>query len=48
MEPDKELLKKVEAANKALKEATTLKEEVPTFKDHKATSSDKRVKKLNK
>jgi len=48
MEPDKKLLKKVVADNKAIKKATTFREEWPTHKDHKATSSDKAVKKLNK
>ena len=48
MEPDKKLLKKVVADNKAIKNATTFREEWPTHKDHKATSSDKKVKKLNK
>ena len=48
MEPDEKLLEKVVADNKALKKATTFKEEAPTFKDHKAKSSDKKVKKLNK
>lgn len=46
MKPDKNLLKKVDADNKALKEKTTLKEEAPTFKDHKATSSNERVAEL--
>ena len=48
MKPDKKLLKKVDALNKAIKKASTFKEEWPTYKDHKAKSSDKKVKKLNK
>ena len=48
MEPDKNLLKKVNADNKALKEKTTLNEVPQTYKDHTATSSDERIKKLNK
>jgi hypothetical protein len=48
MKPDKDLLKKVDADNKKLKDATTFKEIASTYKDHKATSSDARVKKLNK
>jgi len=46
--PDKKLLKKVEADNKAIKKASTFREEWPTHKDSKAISSDKKVKKLNK
>ena len=34
--------------DKAIKKATTFREEWPTHKDHKAKSSDKAVKKLNK
>ena len=48
MEPDKKLLKKVVADNKAIKKATTFREEAPTYADHKATSSNKRVEELNK
>ena len=48
IKPDKKLLKQVVADNKALKKATIYREEAPTFKDHKAKSSDKAVKKLNK
>jgi hypothetical protein len=48
MKPDEKLLKQVDADNKKLKDATMFKEEAPTYKDHKATSSNKRVKKLNK
>ena len=48
MKPDKKLLKLVQAANKVLKDASTYPEVAPTYKDHKATSSDKRVEKLNK
>ena len=48
MEPDKNLLKKVDADNKALKEKSQFAEEASTHKDHEATSSDERVKKLNK
>jgi hypothetical protein len=46
--PDKKLLKQVEADNKAIKAKSIYKEEAPVAKDHKATSSDKKVKKLNK
>ena len=48
IKPDKKLLKAVKADNQALKKASTYREEAPTYKDHKAISSDKRVKKLNK
>lgn len=48
MKPNKKLLKQVDADNKKLKDATTFKEIAPTYKDHTATSSDERVKKLNK
>ena len=48
MEPDKKLLKQVVAVNKKIIKASTFKEEAPTFKDHKAISSDDRIKELNK
>ena len=48
MKPNKKLLKAVEVDNKAIKKASTFREEWPTYKDHKATSSDKKVGKLNK
>ena len=48
MKPDDKLLKKVVADNKAIKKASVFREEAPIAKDHKATSSDKKVKKLNK
>jgi hypothetical protein len=48
MKPDEKLLKKVLSDNKALKKASRYREEAPSFKDHKAKSSDKAVKKLNK
>ena len=48
MEPDEKLLEKVAADNKAIKAKSIYREESPTYKDHKATSSDKKVKKLNK
>ena len=40
------LLKKVKAQNIALKKATNIPEEAPTYADHKAVSSDERVKDL--
>ena len=48
MEPDKKLLKKVEVDMASIKGASVFREEAPTHKDHKAKSSDKKVKKLNK
>ena len=48
MKPDEKLLKTVNALNKAIKEKVEFREEAPTYADHKAVSSDKRVKKLNK
>ncbi len=48
MEPDKKLLKKVEAEQKAIKEASVFNEEGRIAKDNTAISSDERVKKLNK
>jgi hypothetical protein len=43
---DENLLKKVKAQNIALKKATNIPEESPTYADHKAVSSDERVKDL--
>ena len=48
MKPNEKLLKKVDALNKAIKEKVEFREEAPTYADHKAVSSDKRVKKLIK
>jgi hypothetical protein len=48
MEPDKKLLKKVEAEQKAIKKASVFKEEALIAKEHKATSSDEKIKELNK
>ena len=48
MEPDKKLLKKVEAEQKAIKKASVFKEEATVAKDHKAISSDEKIKELNK
>jgi hypothetical protein len=43
---NEKLLKKVKAQNIALKKATNIPEEAPTYADHKAVSSDERVKEL--
>ena len=48
IKPDKKMLKKIVADNKAIKAKSIYREEAPTHKDHKAVSSDKRVAKLNK
>ena len=48
MEPDEKLLKKVAADNKAILAKSIFKEEPVVHKDSKATSSDDRIKKLNK
>ena len=48
MKPDKKLLKQVVADNKAIKVKSIYREEAPTHKDSSATSSDDRIKELNK
>ena len=42
------LPRKVEAEQKAIKEASVFNEEGRIAKDHKATSSDEKIKELNK
>ena len=46
--PDESLLKAARVQNEKLAKDTKYRKEAPTFKDHKAKSSDKAVKKLNK
>jgi hypothetical protein len=48
MKPNEKLLNTVNALNKAILEKVEFREEAPIAKDHKATSSNKKVKKLNK
>ena len=48
IKPDKKLLKKVLADNKALKKASIYNEEAPTYKDHKASPSAPIIEELNK
>ena len=48
MKPNEKLLNTVNALNKAILEKVEFREEAPTYADHTATSSDKRVEKLNK
>ena len=48
MEPDKKLLKKVEAEQAAIKKASKYNEEAKIHPDRSATSSDDQIKKLNK
>ena len=46
MEPDKKLLKKIEAVNKAILEKTIYREEPKTHKDRSATSSAEKLQAL--
>ncbi|MED5339386.1 MAG: hypothetical protein VYE43_02970 [Pseudomonadota bacterium] len=46
MEPDKKLLKKVAAEQKAIKAKSIYREEAPTHKDQSATSSAEKLKAL--
>jgi hypothetical protein len=46
MEPDKKLLKKVEADQKAIKAKSRYREEAPTYKDKSATSSAEKLQSL--
>ena len=46
--PDKALLKAVHLQNEKLAEKTKYRREVPTYKDHTATSSDTLIEELQK